>query len=365
MTFFNFNHARKKEIQLKKFLFLFISICLAWIISVQSLALAATSYPPPPTTIVIQFIRDKTERPATYDKSGILSALTGKMEINVDSNGSFTKTISIPNNNFSADQFPDGAPEAGTFTLTGTYNKGNISGEWVFELNIPARKGWNFPDSYTGKGTFYTTQPISDGSGSGALEGEMSRSYTKWKDDKMVDHTTLTETVNFKDSWIVFNSCKDVICGCSEQPEAADSMARFNSLTGEVSYAHCNAGEKAQDWTPATPKTKLLVGDHVSTGEESSAIFQFLDMTTFQMKPDTEVIIKSPPKQETKIGLVTGHLWINFKKMVTNGTMEVEMGQAVAGIKGTTLVLEQDNGVSTLKVIEGTVVLLQKPPEIA
>jgi ferric-dicitrate binding protein FerR (iron transport regulator) len=60
------------------------------------------------------------------------------------------------------------------------------------------------------------------------------------------------------------------------------------------------------------------------------------------------------------MGLVAGHLWINFKKMVTNGTMEVEMGQAVAGIKGTTLVLEQANGVSTLKVIEGTVAFTSK-----
>ncbi len=340
---------------MKKFLFPIFCVVLALIVLFPTSAFASS----PPSSIVIKF-NVNSNHPTIYDKSGMLFVSTGKWDLKINGDGSFTKTISIPNNNFSADQFANGAPEEGTFTLNGNYNKGNLTGEWTFELNIPARKGWNFPDSYTGKGTFYTTQPITEFSGAGVLEGEVSRSYTKWTDVNMKSTTALTETANFKDTWVTPVSCTEVICGCGELPDAADSMARFNSVTGEVSVAHCNAGEKAQDWTPATPKTKLLVGDHVSTGEESSAIFQFLDMTTFQMKPDTEVIIKSPPEQETKMGLVAGHLWINFKKMVTNGTMEVEMGQAVAGIKGTTLVLEQDDGISTLKVIEGTVVFTSK-----
>ena len=127
-----------------------------------------------------------------------------------------------------------------------------------------------------------------------------------------------------------------------------------------MGYAHCNKDEQTNEWIPATPKVKLLVDDHISTGQDSSAVLLFQDMTTFQIKPDTELIVKSPPAQETKLGLVSGHLWINFKKMLTNGTMEVEMGQAVSGIKGTTVVLEQTNGVSSLKVIEGVAVFTSK-----
>jgi ferric-dicitrate binding protein FerR (iron transport regulator) len=103
------------------------------------------------------------------------------------------------------------------------------------------------------------------------------------------------------------------------------------------------------------PKTIIKVGDHISTGADSEAIIQFGDMTTLQVKPGSEVIVKTPPGQETKFGLVMGHMRANTKKMFTNGHMEVEMGQAVAGIKGTTFVCEETKSTSTLKVIEGTV----------
>lgn len=136
-----------------------------------------------------------------------------------------------------------------------------------------------------------------------------------------------------------------------------DSQARFNSVTGEVMVS---PDPEHVEWKPVTPKTIIKVGDHISTGADSQAILQFKDMTTFQMKPESEVIVKTPPGQETKIGLVAGHLWVNFKKMLTNGHMEVEMGQAVAGIKGTTFVCEETKSTSTLKVIEGTVAYTSK-----
>lgn len=41
--------------------------------------------------------------------------------------------------------------------------------------------------------------------------------------------------------------------------------------------------------------------------------------------------------------------------MTKDGKMEISTTQAVAGIKGTTLVLTDDGQHSTLKVIEGTV----------
>jgi hypothetical protein len=155
----------------------------------------------------------------------------------------------------------------------------------------------------------------------------------------------------FKDYFGTWKLAKSNTVTVKKQP-AEDSKARFNSVTGEVGYS---PDPETVEWMPCTPETVLRVGDHVSTGQDSSCILQFEDMTTFVMKPETEVIIKKPVSQQSKIGLVAGHLWQNTKKMMTNGTMEVEMGQAVAGIKGTTLVSEVTNGVSILKVLEGTV----------
>jgi hypothetical protein len=311
---------------------------------------------PPPVKINVKFNRFDLQNFMVYAKSGLYDAISDKLTLDIGPSGGFSKTIHVDNKNFLSSDFEEGnTPEDGTFTLTGTYNKGNISSEWTYNLHIPPRKGWKFSDDYTGSGTFYSYQPISDISGIGIIEGSVTRNNTNWKDDKMVDHVQETKTDTFRNSWMAIGSCTEPICGCFEYDDPVDSQARFNSLTNEVGYAHCYKGEKTQEWIPATPKVKLMVNDHVSTGAESSAILQFKDMTTFKMKPETEVIVKSPPAQETKLGLVAGHLWINFKKMLTNGTMEVEMGQAVAGIKGTTLVLDQVNGVSSLKVIEGVV----------
>jgi ferric-dicitrate binding protein FerR (iron transport regulator) len=53
--------------------------------------------------------------------------------------------------------------------------------------------------------------------------------------------------------------------------------------------------------------------------------------------------------------LVGGIIWSNVKKLVKDGTFEVEISQAVCGIKGTTFVLSDDGKTSTIKVIEGVV----------
>ena len=65
-------------------------------------------------------------------------------------------------------------------------------------------------------------------------------------------------------------------------------------------------------------------------------------------------------EHKSKIMMVAGNVWTNLKKMWTDGSMEIEMNQAVAGIKGTTLICEEANGVSTLKVLEGTVEFTSK-----
>ncbi len=347
---------------MNKYLYVFLlCVLILPILACASFPFDTNKFLPTPVTINLQFGRLDLSKYYVVSVSGIWDAISYKLDLDVSSSGTFSKTVTVENNRYSADKYVGGVvPEGGVFTINGTYKKGHISSEWTYELNIPPREGWKFPETYVGSGTFYTTQPISEISGAGVIEGSITLSKTKWKDTKMVDHIPFTQTDNFKNTWTADGQCKAVLCGCFDYGDAIDSQARFNSITGEVGYAHCNKDGQTEEWIPATPKVKLLVDDHISTGADSFAILQFQDMTTFQMKPDTEVIVKSPPAQETKLGLVSGHLWINFKKMLTNGTMEVEMGQAVAGIKGTTLVLEQINGTSSLKVIEGVVSFTSK-----
>jgi ferric-dicitrate binding protein FerR (iron transport regulator) len=109
------------------------------------------------------------------------------------------------------------------------------------------------------------------------------------------------------------------------------------------------------NWIPAKMDTQLCVGDHVRTSEDSSAIIGFSDLSTFVLKPESEIVVTLPPASDSKLQLLFGNIWVNVKKIANNGTMEVDMSQAVTGIKGTTFVLSETGTTSTLKVIEGTV----------
>lgn len=131
----------------------------------------------------------------------------------------------------------------------------------------------------------------------------------------------------------------------------SDSGVRFSDLSGQVDLRpDC----KENAWKTAEIHTIPCMDDHVRTGEDSSAILSFADMTTFIMKPETEIILDTAVPKDQNIKLVSGNIWENVKKMVRDGQMEVEMSQAVTGIKGTTIVCEEDGSSSTLKVLEGT-----------
>lgn len=106
-------------------------------------------------------------------------------------------------------------------------------------------------------------------------------------------------------------------------------------------------------------------GGTIRTGPESYVVISFSDMNTMILGPDSEVMfIKSDPVQ-SNLRLVYGTIMGNIKKMIKDGTMEITMNQAVAGIKGTVFVCEENGENSTLKVLEGTVEFTDKNGQIA
>lgn len=141
-----------------------------------------------------------------------------------------------------------------------------------------------------------------------------------------------------------------------------DSGARFSDFSGQVEVliptGYDDNGEPIFDeeaWTFAKLDMPLPVNARIKTSDRSSVILSFADMTTFVMKPESEIILSSPSVKDSQFKLLVGTLWVNVKKMMKDGSMDIEMSQAVSGIKGTTLVLEDNGETSTLKVIEGTV----------
>ena len=133
-----------------------------------------------------------------------------------------------------------------------------------------------------------------------------------------------------------------------------NSQALFNSLSGLVEVAVSDEAAAAGAWGFARLETVLTKDMHIRTGEESGCILVYPDMSTVVIGPETHIVLNAP-EERSPWSLVAGKIWKNVKNMLTHGYMEVEMSQAVMGIKGTTLVLEDTGSTSTLKVIEGAV----------
>ena len=160
----------------------------------------------------------------------------------------------------------------------------------------------------------------------------------------------------------------------SKNPNLEDAGCIFSDLAGQVEVLNPigykddgtpDYGDE-EDWHFAKIDEPLYVGTKIKTGldsngNDSMAIISFADMSTFVLQESTTIELVSPIKKESKIKLAAGNIWANVKKMVKDGTMDVEMSQAVAGIKGTIFVCEvKEDGTSTLKVIEGEVKFTDK-----
>lgn len=131
------------------------------------------------------------------------------------------------------------------------------------------------------------------------------------------------------------------------------ALVRFADIYGEVTVRPNGEDQDADVF--ASLDTPLHHNDRITTKPRSGAILSFSDLSSFVIKEDTAIVLDIANERETKISLILGNIWVNLNKMVENGSMEVEMSQAVAGIKGTTMICESDGQTSTLKVIEGTV----------
>jgi len=158
------------------------------------------------------------------------------------------------------------------------------------------------------------------------------------------------------EKWMEIISSTDSDCSDPKNSKT-DSNIRFSDFQGEVMVRPCIDQDA---WYGAELDIVLHVEDHIKTGEDSMALLSLQDMTSFRMKPESEIVLTVAPNKESKINLIWGKVKANVKKMLKDGTWEVEMSQAVCGIKGTIFVVEETGAESTLKVIEGIVEFTSK-----
>jgi hypothetical protein len=143
--------------------------------------------------------------------------------------------------------------------------------------------------------------------------------------------------------------------------QCVDSGARFTGIQGDIQVSsECNGDYARGIWHLAKREITLYGGDHIRTGEDTTGYLGFQDMSTFILKAETEIVLLVPENKDSKLKLVVGNIWTNVKRMVKDGSMEIDMEQAVLGTKGTTFVCSSDGKTSTMQIIEGTVEITGK-----
>lgn len=244
------------------------------------------------------------------------------------------------------------------FLFKGTYDKetGVINANFTQKMDNSYERKTGYGIRYgSGESTFSgkAKGTIIDNQVVLSFDGKLSSKSSSETDSKKVETYSNTQTwfkkVAFGISdWV--ESEETPIA--TDETERVDSGTRASDLSGQVEIA-CPPDLEA--WDVMKMGRIIYVDCHLKTGEDSSATISFSDMTTFEMRAESEIVIDTPPEKDSKWSLIAGNIWVNVKKMIKDGTMEGHMSQAVAGIKGTKFVMSENGKESKLEVTEGKV----------
>lgn len=135
--------------------------------------------------------------------------------------------------------------------------------------------------------------------------------------------------------------------------EMEDSHIRFNDFYGEVKK-RCN-DEEDDSYEFVDIDVVIYENDRIKTEEASGAILGLEDMSTYVIKPETTLIIKTEDANVSKWEMLSGAFIANIKKIAEGKSLEVEMSQCVCGINGTIVAFEEKGGKSNVYLFAGAV----------
>lgn len=134
-----------------------------------------------------------------------------------------------------------------------------------------------------------------------------------------------------------------------------DSKIRFNDYYGEVKK-RCSF-EEDDSFEFIDLDVIIYENDLIQTEEESGAILGLEDMSTYVIKPESKLIIRTLYDSRSaivrKLEMLGGSLLTNFKKMIEGKSFEVEMSQCVIGIDGTIVAFEETGKESRVWLLVG------------
>ena len=137
-----------------------------------------------------------------------------------------------------------------------------------------------------------------------------------------------------------------------------DSHIRFNDFYGEVKMRP--NWDDDDSYEGVDIDSPIYECYRIKTEEDSGAILGLWDMSTYVMKPESILIIRTEEDNTSRFELIVGALWGNVKKMIRGESIKCEMSQCVAGISGTIVAYEEKNGVSSVYLFAGKVDVTSK-----
>ncbi len=137
-----------------------------------------------------------------------------------------------------------------------------------------------------------------------------------------------------------------------------DSHIRFNDFYGEVKMRPNWLEDDSYEFVDID--SPIYECYRIKTEEDSGAILGLEDMSTYVIKPESILIIRTEEDNTSRFELIVGTLWGNVKKMIRGESIECEMSQCVSGISGTIVAWEEKNGVSSVYLFAGKVDVTSK-----
>jgi hypothetical protein len=144
----------------------------------------------------------------------------------------------------------------------------------------------------------------------------------------------------------------------------SDYAYGFSDWNGEV-YVETPDGEAylASDFTNTDEIKMIPAGATIKTGSDSYAVIVLSSGgSRLVIGPNSYMKIEKPERGffDTLHGQVLMKIKRNVERMLQGQPLEVIMNQAVAGCKGTAAILIEEEGVSSIKVLEGAMYLRSK-----
>ena len=137
-------------------------------------------------------------------------------------------------------------------------------------------------------------------------------------------------------------------------PTKTGVTLHVTQLWGEVSYRNEAEDDDAYELVESDTVLGPGMRIRIKAGGGIRLISSELQAWTFEAQDDA--VIRIPEVTEkSNLMMALGRTWVNAKTLIVDGTFDFYMTQTVAGIKGTTFILEEDGTTSTIKLLEGSI----------